>query len=377
MSASFCVNSIHCLTWKAKESKAAGDRPLKWQHCYRHFVWFLFLAIVYHAATAQCEILTLEGEVSYTAYNGQLSPVKHVERRFSLRIFDSRWLYDVRGFPYGERVECGTDGSNIFVVHQYDSNTPRPDATYNRRKDGTPALELKDTKLRQTKNQASAVVYSALAPRFDMSLAAPVWLAYASRSVLASSNNGKVYPVWEIVNQHFAANVDAAWKMNESGFLSQMTFFRPDEKDYLRTNAVYHVASFTNVGAMRIPERFVLERFRTHSTNLLTRVEGHIQNVRWEADGAKAIPEMPPRTIVLDERLGINSRSIGLTYFSTNGIWLGTNEAERLRAAQEIHPLPPNDSGTHAKRMVVYFVLMLTLIIPLWLLIHNLKSKRK
>lgn len=365
------------------------------------------LIIEVFACSVSAHEYTVEGDVVYTDYKqGQISRVTNYSFMVEVRDESSKIRVVGLGNSGLDYTEYGWDKTNSYLLVKFSTNNSFKTVW---QLDGgkTSSKEL-DTAIKP-RNEATVKIYKENPiPQYNFGFE-PIWLAYASSSHFQSKKSGeKCEPVWDMGRRVRDSGIrfTSMWKLSDAAphLLEWMSDFAdgnlyttaggrlvserlnaPFNADY--TNSVFKVLDWTNVAGMKLPLRFqathyipdpkatvqpILLPLRVYEGSV-TRIMPFVVSKSFAPNGPNATP-----TQVLDKRFAKADYDpvATISYFSPSGGVLSmeaikTNEVYK----QSLGRREPVVSSKRS-RSVLIFIIVLSVIFPVWILARNWGDKK-
>ena len=182
------------------------------------------ISLVFDTRKVSAQEFTAEGELVYKIFYGIGGTVSYqLHKHFLIKRSGAQWFIqtsslndkykDERADVYFYR-EAGCDGTNIFWLSKNNLNPSTNQTTPTRIVD-------------KQSVDVEAAVTAGIAPKFDIDLISPVWLAYASKPYFDKIKDGKVKHV-EYVSEDvfFKETVPAEWRISPEApeFIQALTY---------------------------------------------------------------------------------------------------------------------------------------------------------
>ena len=253
---------------------------------------------------------------------------------FEVSVKDDKWFIATKPQPGSQpavmaRYEIGGENDTIYQVSYFAKKT----------------LAL---------NTAIGRIETATVPEnYVGNQIAELWLAFASSHYLDGAKNGKLKPVYHMIDpsmRNEGWEDTAQWKrfdgeprlpqmvdyINEKdiGVNGGRRLFIPLPPPFVKgfTRASYTVDSVTNIGGLTLPTGFSFKEYyvewNSHPAELkvMRIVQATVTNVRTVCERTNFIPTISEATYIGDDRFARTPQPIAeLTYMVTNGIWPTTN----------------------------------------------------
>jgi hypothetical protein len=277
-----------------------------------------------------------DGELTVQQINGDKIILQESES-FEVSVKDDKWFIVTKpqpGFqPAGMvRYEIGGENDTIYQVSYLDKKTLEPNSL----------------------NTAMGRIETATVPEnIQGNQIAELWLAFASSHYLDGAKNGKLKPVYHMIDSSMRNEgwEDAAqWKrFDVEPRLPQMVDYineknigvngrqrlliplpPPFQKGY--TRASYNVDSVTNIGSLTLPTGFSFKEYYVDRNSqpaelkVMRIVQANVTSVRTVCERTNFIPTLTEATYIGDDRFARMPKPVAeLPYMVTNGIWPTTN----------------------------------------------------
>src|ERR1035437_6529088 len=277
-----------------------------------------------------------DGELTVQQINGDKIILQESES-FEVSVKDDKWFIVTQpqpGFqPAGMvRYEIGGENDTIYQVSYLDKKTLEPNSL----------------------NTAMGRIETATVPEnIQGNQIAELWLAFASSHYLDGAKNGKLKPVYHMIDSSMRNEgwEDAAqWKrFDVEPRLPQMVDYineknigvngrqrlliplpPPFQKGY--TRASYNVDSVTNIGGLTLPTGFSFKEYYVDRNSqpaelkVMRIVQANVTGVRTVCQRTNFIPTISEATYIGDDRFARTPKPVAeLPYMVTNGIWPTTN----------------------------------------------------
>jgi RNA polymerase sigma factor (sigma-70 family) len=280
-----------------------------------------------------------DGELTEQRIHGD-KIISQESESFEVSVKDDKWFIATKPQPGSQpavmaRYETGGENDTIYQVSYFDKKT------------------LASNSL-NTANTAIGRIETATVPEnYVGNQVAELWLAFASSHYLDGAKNGKLKPVYHMIDpsmRNEGWEDPAHWKrfdgeprlprmvdyINEKdigvngGRRLLIPLPPPFEKGF--TRASYNVDSATNIGGLTLPTGFSFKEYyvdwNSHpaKVKVMRSVQANVTSVRTVCERTNFIPTLKEATYIGDDRFARAPQPVEeLTYMVTNGIWPATN----------------------------------------------------
>ena len=280
-----------------------------------------------------------DGELAVQQIHGD-KIISQESESFEVSVKDDKWFIATKPQPGSQpavmaRYEIGGENDTIYQVSYFAKKT----------------LAL---------NTAIGRIETATVPEnYVGNQIAELWLAFASSHYLDGAKNGKLKPVYHMIDpsmRNEGWEDTAQWKrfdgeprlpqmvdyINEKniGVNGGRRLFIPLPPPFGKkfTRASYTVDSITNIGGLTLPTGFSFKGYYVEwnsqpaELKVMRIVRATVTNVRTACERTNFIPTISEPTYIGDDRFARMPKPIAeLTYMVTNGVWPATN-AQWLQA---------------------------------------------
>ncbi|MGV3757350.1 MAG: hypothetical protein ACO1QS_18375 [Verrucomicrobiota bacterium] len=278
--------------------------------------------------------------------------------------------------------EAGFDGTNVYKVHRYDTNA---------------LLKLPESRRSKVRNDAVAVIEPGLVPNFDMSMATPVWLTWASGPYYAAITNGLARPVWNYDSKALRwldhkERVEVAFTDESRHFVSKLRYFndgfyRLDAPgNSIRKVAApapfdqgYQIAEFAVVevqefAGSKLPKIAMFTKFRpdqggktTNDVVVQYRVTLQATNYSQPTGIGSVLPGLETATLITDRRTGNGGETGTIRQIvATNTTWAAVKlPLSQVKPLTEVAGVKKKTPTSGAKSQGRLLLVLLVLLAPL------------
>ncbi len=381
----------------------------------RDFFYILLLTVL-SSDFAHAYNINIQGKLTFTSFDTNGSIWDQTHRNFDITVQDCNWR--ITTTPDGDvksaaikLYEVINDGTNIYENDLFNQDYDKAESlqkffrlnhidTNATLKAASPAKRKQLEKMWRTQPSANKPInggigntYPGNLPRYNPSLAAPLWLAYASCCYFEKPDSNAAPRMWEFDFStqgvhHFMAK--AQWDLSADSphlpvrvvYFNTGTHFISDLKDprhhnYAEvnypapydagfTNAIYEVISMTNTGGLALPLAFKLSRFdlvpgatNNGTLKLVSTLEGQASVIRLDTPAVSFVPVPQVNIQVQDYRFFKEGDSKLVQYLAKSNSPRSTADLKTLEAFQTQRRL--EDHGK-AETTRLSFIVMLALI---------------
>jgi len=277
-----------------------------------------------------------DGELTVQQINGD-KIISQESESFEVSVKDDKWFIVTKPQPGFQtagmvRYEIGGENDTIYQVSYLDKKTLAPTSL----------------------NTAMGRVETAIVPEnIQGNQIAELWLAFASSHYLDGAKNGKLKPVYQMIDSSMRNEGwedTAQWKrfdveprlpqmvdyINEKdiGVNGGRRLFIPLPPPFVKgfTRASYTVDSVTNIGGLTLPTGFSFKEYYVERNTqpaelkVMRIVQANVTSVRTVCERTNFIPTLTEATYIGDDRFARTPKPVAeLAYMVTNGIWPETN----------------------------------------------------
>jgi RNA polymerase sigma factor (sigma-70 family) len=277
-----------------------------------------------------------DGELTVQQIHGD-KILHQASESFQISVKDDKWFIVTKPQPGSQpagivRYEVGGENNTIYQVSYFDKKTLAPTSL----------------------NTAIGLVETAIVPKnIAGSQIAELWLAFASSHYLDGAKNGKLKPVYDMIDSKMRNEGwedTAQWKrfdveprlpqmvdyINEKnvGVNGGQRLLIPLPPPFVKgfTRASYNVDLVTNVGGLTLPTSFSFKEYYVERNTqpaglkVMRIVQANVTGVRAVCERTNFIPTLTEATYIGDDRFARTPKPVAeLTYMITNGIWPETN----------------------------------------------------
>jgi RNA polymerase sigma factor (sigma-70 family) len=278
-----------------------------------------------------------DGELTVQQIHGD-KIISQESESFEVSVKDDKWFIATKPQPGSQpavmaRYEIGGENNTIYQVSYFDKKTLTPN----------------------TANTAIGRIETATVPEnYVGNQIAELWLAFASSHYLDGAKNGKLKPVYHMIDpsmRNEGWEDTAQWKrfdgeprlpqmvdyINEKdiGVNGGRRLFIPLPPPFVKgfTRASYTVDSVTNIGGLTLPTGFSFKEYyverntRPAELKVMRIVQANVTSVRTVCERTNFIPTLTEATYIGDDRFARAPQPVEeFSYMVTNGIWPATND---------------------------------------------------
>jgi len=281
----------------------------------------------------------VDGELTVQQINGDNKIILQESESFEVSVKDDKWFIVTTPHPGLQSqwagmicFEIGGENNTIYQVSYFDKKILAPNSL----------------------NAAIGLIENDVVPEnIAGSQIAELWLAFASSHYLDGAKNGKLKPIYWMLNPSMR-NEDwedtAKWERFDTAphLPQEVVYFNennigingtnriiiqsppPFEKGF--TRAAYNVDSVTNIGGLMLPTGFTFKEFYVNRNTqpaelkVMRIVQANVAGVKTVCERTSFIPELTEATYVGDKRFARMPKPVEeLSYMVTNGIWPAAN----------------------------------------------------
>jgi hypothetical protein len=361
------------------------------------FLLILFFSFVF--VRSRADSVEISGIILAKSYEG--SSVLSVKSNWFIVIIDgdnTRIKAGPMGDPRISYFEYGLLGPDSYTLIHYTENSLVSTNSKNHPETQTIKIDgvtVKAESVKSTNNLIEAGIYvnNGRIPEYGLGLLNQVWLAYCFHLDLnqVETNHILLTPILSVGDdfRDYGGMADVKYTLNSSPphFLQNLVEFVAKDKfnnynltppaEYIFTNALFSVISWTNVENLAVPKFFSITNNYIDGS-AWTVYEGLTENVSFNLSSLDSF-KIPLITRVFERRKSVVSPLNKFSYTTTNGILMSRAKVEVNQhfrnELKEMQGLPSQmNSGEHSKKKLFIFAIFITLTALPLILIWKLKK---